>query len=162
MEYFYKKASSEDLERIWEKNIAANRGDKRWKIWKKEMLADNLANRASTFVVLRGNDPVGEGTLLFSPACQAIRGRKTLCDGRTTANINALRIEKAFENQGHISKLVHQMEVYAAECGYDYLTIGVEAKETRNLGIYLHWGYAEFVMSEGEDGELVLYYRKKL
>ena len=34
MEYFYKKASSEELERIWEKNIAANRGDKRWKIWK--------------------------------------------------------------------------------------------------------------------------------
>src|SRR5699024_10880851 len=141
--YFYKKASSEELERIWEKNIAANRGDKRWKIWKKEMLADNLANRAATFVVVRGNDPVGEGTVLMSPECQAIGDRKTLCDDRKTDNINALSIEKVLENQEHISKLVHQMEIYAADCGDDYLTIGVEAKETRNLGIYLHWGYAE-------------------
>lgn len=162
MEYVYKKASLEELKQIWKKNIAANRGDKRWKVWKEEMIADNLANRAATFVVLLGNDPVGEGTLLFSPDCNAIRGRKILCDGRNTANINALRIEKAFEKQGHISKLVHQMEAYAAEHGYDYLTIGVEAKETRNLGIYLHWGYTEFVMSEEEDGALVLYYKKTL
>ena len=42
------------------------------------------------------------------------------------------------------------------------LTIGVEAKESRNLGIYLHWGYDGFVMSETEAEELVLYYRKEL
>ena len=42
------------------------------------------------------------------------------------------------------------------------LTIGVEAKETRNLAIYLHWGYDSFVMSETEDEELILDYRKEL
>lgn len=40
--------------------------------------------------------------------------------------------------------------------------LGVEAKETRNLSIYFHWGYNVFVMSEIEDGELVLYYKKTL
>lgn len=54
------------------------------------------------------------------------------------------------------------MESYAAEHGYTFLTIGVEARETRNLGIYLHWGYDEFVTTENQEGQLVLYYRKKL
>ena len=42
------------------------------------------------------------------------------------------------------------------------MTIGVEAKDTRNLAIYLHWGFTEFVLGEVEEGELVLYYRKAL
>lgn len=87
---------------------------------------------------------------------------KKLCDGKETANLNALRIQKEYENKGHISKLVKEIEKYALLSGYSYLTIGVEAKETRNLAIYLHWGYNEFVMSAKEDGELVLYLRKKL
>ena len=34
--------------------------------------------------------------------------------------------------------------VNSGEAGYQRLTIGVEAHMTRNLGIYLHWGYDEF------------------
>ena len=94
--------------------------------------------------------------------CRAIGGRSLLADGRETANINALRIEKAYEDQGHISRLVKLMEKYAKDAGYERLTIGVEAHMTRNLAIYLHWGYREFVLSEVEDGVLVLYYQKKL
>lgn len=87
---------------------------------------------------------------------------KKLCDGKETANLNALRIQKDYENKGHISKLVKEIEKYALLSGYSYLTIGVEAKETHNLAIYLHWGYNEFIMSAKEAGELVLYLRKKL
>jgi hypothetical protein len=51
---------------------------------------------------------------------------------------------------------------YAREHGYSQITIGVEAIETRNLGIYLHWDYNRFVMSEGEGEELTLYYAKNI
>ena len=54
------------------------------------------------------------------------------------------------------------MEAYAAEAGLDRLTIGVEAAEARNLAIYLHWGYTEFVYSETDCGELILYYAKNI
>lgn len=54
------------------------------------------------------------------------------------------------------------MEQYADENGYTYLPIGVEARETRNLAIYLYWGYDELVTAGQEDGELVLYYAKNL
>ena len=61
--------------------------------------------------------------------------------------MNACRIEKKYEGQGHISKLVKMAEQYAKKQGITYLTIGSEAKESRNLGIYLHFGYTEFITS---------------
>lgn len=110
--------------------------------------------------VIHNGRPVGEGTLLFSPECSAIRGRTALADGCRTTNINALRIRKKHEGKGYISALVRMIEQYAAKHGYTNLTIGVEARETRNPAIYLHWGYDELVTAEQEDGELVLYYAK--
>ena len=117
---------------------------------------------AITFVAVQDGDPVGEGTLILSPDCSAVRGREALCDGRMTANVNALRIQEEWEGQGHISALMRVLEQTAAEMGIRYLTIGVEAKETRNLAIYLHWGYNRFVHMENEGGTLVLYYAKDL
>lgn len=53
-------------------------------------------------------------------------------------------------------------EQYAKSQGITYLTIGSEAKESRNLGIHLHFGYTEFLTSFIEDGELVLFYGKNI
>jgi len=162
-EYQYKEASFQDLERRWDKNIANNPGDNRWVAWKDVAICQNQNNILKTFVVLHGHDPVGEGTLIISPQTGAINGRLELANGTTIANINGLRVDKQYEGKGHISKLVKTIEQYAKNNGYEILTIGVEPNETRNLGIYLHWGYDTFVMySFEEDGELVLYYSKKL
>ena len=80
--------------------------------------------------------------------------------------MNAFRIEKCYEGQGHISKLVKMAEEYSKQKGIKYLTIGSEAKESRNLGIYLHFGYTKFIMheiyEEDEEESLVVYYQKEL
>ena len=158
----YIKANPEDLERIWDWNIADNPGDARWVAWKREAIENNRSGNSATFVIVYDGEPIGEGTLLFSPTCKAISGRTQLADHAAVANINALRIRKEYEGKGYVSALVRRMESYARELGYEKLTIGVEAKETRNLGIYLHWGYGTFVLSEIEDNTLVLYYAKNL
>lgn len=162
MDYELTEATESLLRQIWAKNLAANPGDARWVSWREEALANNRSGRSKTFLALFRGEPVGEGTLLFSPDCSAIRGRTALADGLTVANINALRIEKAHEGKGHISALVAMMERYALSRGIQTLTIGVEAAQTRNLAIYLHWGYSAFVHAEMEENELVLYYAKRL
>ncbi|MBQ8509848.1 MAG: GNAT family N-acetyltransferase [Clostridia bacterium] len=162
MEYTSHRASPNELARIWEKDVAANPGEERWERWRLEYIGYNKSGRAVTFVVTADGDPVGQGTILLDPSCSAIRGRTALCDGVSVGNINALRIEKAHEGQGHISRMVRGMEEYAAAHGLRALTIGVEAAEARNLAIYLHWGYTKLVHHDIEDGELVLYYRKEL
>lgn len=164
MTYSCREATPEDLEILWAKNIKNNPDDARWIAWREEYIAINRTGRGKTFAVLCDGEPVGEGTLLFSPECRAISGRLALADGKTITNLNALRIEKAHEGQGHVSRLVRMMEAWAAEHGYTRLTIGVDACETRNIAIYLHWGYDEFVLASDEDDPAipVLYYAKAL
>ena len=158
----YRIASLEDLETIWDTvNIADHPGDERWVKWKKLLIEDNLAGKCRTFVIVIDGKPVGEGTLLLSPDCKAAAGKPLLCN-ETSVNLNALRIRKEHEGQGHISAMVRLMENWAREQGYKYVTIGVEAAEARNLGIYLHWGYTGFLCHEVEEGELILYYAKAL
>lgn len=161
-QYSYKIASADELDLRWERNIAQSHGDERWIAWKNSFVKDNETGKCRTFVILFNDEPVGEGTLLFSPDCEAINGRTELADGISTTNINALRVEKAHEGKGHISKLVTVMEQHAIAAGYQAITIGVEAREARNLGIYLHWGYDTFIKAEEEEGALVLYYSKRL
>lgn len=158
----YRKASRDDLDRIWRKNISDNAGDDRWVTWQEEYISYNSDGAGATFVIICDGEPIGEGTLLFSPRCKAVKDRSELADVKTVANINALRIRREYEGQGHISALVALMELYAVQRGYVRLTIGVEAEETRSLAIYLHWGYDQFVMSDIEDDKLVLYYAKNL
>ena len=162
MTFTYRLATPQDLELIWNRNIADNRSDARWVTWKEEYIGYNKTGMAQTYVAVCDGEPVGECTLILSPECKAVSGRSCLADGKRVANINALRIAKKYEGQGHISKLMAYVENAAKEQNIHALTIGVEAKETRNLGIYLHWGYDGFLMSETEDEELVLYYRKEL
>ena len=158
----YRIATEADLEALWSENIRKNPDDPRWVRWRDEYISYNRCGRALTFAVVHDGTPVGEGTLLFDPTAKAVGGRLQLADGKTVTNVNALRIRKEFEGQGHISRLVHMMEDYAREHGYSRITIGVEAAETRNLAIYLHWGYDQLVHYAIEDGELVLYYQKSL
>lgn len=160
--FSYKIATEETFDRIWDKNIARHPGDARWVNWRKEYKEYNRSGMALTFLVLKGEEPVGEGTLVFDPQCKCTAGNTLLADNKTTVYLNTLRMEKRHEGGGHISRLVKMMEKYAREKGYSYITIGVDDSNERNKAIYTHWGYTETIYTEVEDGELVLYWRKKL
>ena len=157
-----RKATAADLEYLWNRNIAENPGEECWIRWKKQFIDDNLSGAATTFALIVDDIPVGEATLLFSPDCRAIRGRLELANGQTVTNINALRIIPEHQGKGYATALIREMEMYARDAGYQQITIGVDAVETRNLATYLHWGYTRFLMSEGEGMELVLYFGKDL
>lgn len=158
----YRKTTEKELCRLWNRSILEHPFDRRYRAWKRAFLQLNRDGRGATFAVLHNGTPVGEGTLLFSPQADAVRGREWLADGVHTANINALRIRKAYEGQGHISALIKEMERYAAEQGFTHLTIGAGKHEARTRAIYRHWGYTAFLAEADEDGEIVLYYAKTL
>lgn len=162
MQAIYRIATKSDLERLWQKNVSRHPHDPRWAAWAREYIGYNETGQAVTFAVVPDGEPVGEATLLLSPACRAVCGFPSLADGRSLGNVNALRIEKEWEGQGHISRLMALLEDYARRHGLTALTIGVDAWEARNLAIYLHWGYDRFVMLEQEDEGPVLYYKKIL
>lgn len=162
MTFEYRIATAEDLEQLWTYNITRNPDEPAWVRWKEQYIGYNRGGQGITFAVVCGGEAVGEGTLLLWPGCSAIQGRLDLADGKTVGNVNALRIRKAYEGQGHISRMVKMLEEHARSLGLERLTIGVEANEARNLAIYLHWGYNRLVRWEEEDGALILYYEKNL
>ena len=162
MQYEYRIATPDDLESLWNRSIAENPDEPAYLRWKGEFIGYNQKQQGITFAVIVDGEPVGEGTLMISPECKPVRNHPELADGKTVGNINALRIRKAFEGQGHVSKMVKLLEQHARKIGLSRLTIGVEASETRNLGIYLHWGYDTLVHWEKEEDTLVLHYEKTL
>lgn len=162
MIYTHRIADRESLEKIWQKNIDRHPGDERWVRWRDEYIAINEKGLGVTFIVFADDDPVGEGTLLFDPGCKAISGKTALADGRSSVNLNALRIEKEHEGKGLVSAMVKSMENHARNLGYETITIGVDECEARNRAIYEHWGFTNFILEEIDDGELVLYYGKTL
>ncbi len=157
----YRRATIEDLEKIWDKDIQANSDDERYLRWKDEFIEANKLENIVTFVILNDDDPIGQASLVLNKNNIKFKCRDLLCDGRARAYLSTLRIEKSFEGQGYISKLVKSIENFAKNKSIKFLTIGVEAKETRNLSIYLHFGYNEFITSETDDA-LILFYQKKL
>ena len=158
----YRRATLEDLEKIWNKDIQDNLDDNRYIRWKEEFIKANKKNNLVTFVVLNDDDPVGQVSIVLNKNNIKVECRDMLCDGKDTAYLSTFRIEKPFEGQGHISKLVKLAENYARVINIKYLTIGSEAKESRNLAIYLHFGYNEFITFDNSEEELVLFYKKKL
>ena len=158
----YIPATLELQERKWQKTVDAHPGDARWDNWRTEYRQYYASGMARHFVVVDDDDPVGEGTLLFSPDCNALEGRSELAQMGKIANINGLRIEKQYEGQGHISKLVKAMEEYATQQGYKLMTIGVTNTHTRTKAIYNHLGYTQLVLAVPEDDIIVEYLGKEL
>ena len=160
----YRIASIDDLNKIWDKNIANHPNDLRWVRWKQEYINYNKNKEAITFVVVDVDEPIGEMTLVLKPTVKAVLGKDKLCVEGEIANMNAFRIDKHYEGQGHISKLHSIIVDYAKQMGIKKLTIGVEANETRNIAIYLHFGYNKYIGHEidKDDGALVLYYEKDI
>ena len=153
----YRIATDADFNALWDRNIAENPDEPMWPVWRQRFRQRIDLGQAITFCAVIDGDPVGEGTLELNTGKDP-----RLCDGKTNAYLAALRIRKEFEGLGHISRLVRLMEDHARKLGFQRITIGVEEQESRNRGIYAHWGYVNLVMEESQDGERVLYYAKEL
>jgi len=159
----YRKATFEDLERIWDYNIAQNPDEPRNQRWKESYIRRNITGQAATFVALADGEPVGEVTLDYhAESYGKPETRSKLADGKTTAYVTALRIRKEYEGRGLASGLMRTMENSAKQLGFQTLTIGVEAEENRTQCIYQHWGYRRFLLSETDNGERILFYAKDM
>lgn len=160
--YSVRRADRVSLEKLWNKNIALHAGDPSWQRCKDEFIGYNERGEGVSFILFWRDEPVGEITLLTSSKCRPIAGRTFLADGRKISNINALRIDEDHRGKGLATRLISAAEQFARENGFEKINLGVEAKEAKNVAIYLHLGYTEFIYHEIYDGSLILYYSKDL
>ena len=161
----YRRATLNDLISVWDKDIKRNNFDQTWVRWKNEYIDYNKNEELITFVAVDGDDVIAQISIVLKDNVKAVINKPFLCN-ENTINMNAFRCDKKYEGQGHISKLVSMGEEYAKSLGDKYASIGANAKNTRNLQIYFHFGYTEFLKAveevDGKDLATVLYYRKEL
>lgn len=59
--------------------------------------------------------------------------------------LSAFRTIKEFEGQGYFSQLFRFMEADLKQRGYRKMSLGVEPCEVRNIQIYFHWGFTNYL-----------------
>ena len=84
-----------------------------------------------------------------------------------TAYLFAFRTKDEYQNQGYFSKLFKYMIKDIINRGYDFVTVGVEAREEKNKIIYSKYGFTEYIKFDKQrypDGSSidVEYYKKVL
>ena len=84
------------------------------------------------------------------------------------AYLAAFRTNKEYEGQGYFSKLYHYMEEDLINRGYSELCLGVDPKDVRDIEIYFHLGFTNYIKTEiekddnGNINEFINFYKKIL
>ena len=148
----------EELTAWWDKQIEDNPGNNSWVVWKKTFVEENKSNKRKTFFALSDNNEyIGQCTLLF-------KGRNPNLSGNGKAEIIKLEVIEKERGKGISTRLYEVAKKYAKDNGYHTLTIGVEPSEIRNMQIYFHWGFVNYIecitekyppRKQGEQGEEV-------
>lgn len=159
-------ASVEEIEAWWDKKIKKTPSNLAYKKWKENFVEGNKCGDRKTFFAFDNGKYIGQGTLLLKSADKILTGQ-----GR--AEIIKLELLPKYRGKGISTKIYRAIEEFAKKNKIKMLTIGVEPCEIRNMQIYFHWGFTQFLQcvtetyppkAEGEEGEniTVLCYGKKI
>lgn len=74
----------------------------------------------------------------------------------------AFRTNKEYEGNGYFSLLFDYLVDDLKSRGYNELCLGVSPKEVRNMEIYFHLGFRDYIKSTTQDNELILFYKKDI
>ncbi len=159
-------AKIEEIEMWWDKKIKTAPKDLSYKKWKENFVSGNKNGERKTFFAFDNGKYIGQGTLL-------LKSNNSVLTGNGKAEILKLEILPKYRGKGIATKIFEKMQAYAKANKIKTLTIGVEPCEIRNMQIYFHWGFTNFLQciveeyppkAEGEKGEIitVLCYSKNI
>ena len=117
--------------------------------------------------VLEGNI-ICEATVFIKKS--AFIGDIVSCDDfitDTSAYLSGFRTNKNYENKGFFGTLYRFIEKDLKERGYKALYLGVEPSEERNMKIYFHLGFQEYITTLesykiDDTKRIINFYRKKI
>lgn len=155
-EYICKTASVGEMERKWNYEIRKQRKRKTVLEGLKKDAVEHIKNGQSvTYYGKLNNKIICETTAMFDE--NIIQNSDKLVDGKTVYLCN-FSTDKRYQGKGYFSKLFRFMIDDLKNRGYKKFTLGVEPTETKNIKIYQHLGFNEFIKSGKEtysDGTVI-------
>lgn len=155
-EYICKIASVGETERKWNYEIKKQRKRKTVLEGLKKDAVEHIKNGQSvTYYGKLNNKIICETTAMFDE--NIIQNSDKLVGGKTVYLCN-FSTDKRYRGKGYFSKLFRFMIDDLKNRGYEKFTLGVEPMEMKNLEIYQHLGFNEFIKSGKEtypDGTVI-------
>lgn len=155
-EYICQIASVDEMERKWNYEIRKQRKRKTVLEGLKKYAVEHIKNGQSvTYYGKLNNKIICETTAMFDE--NIIQNSDKLVDGKTVYLCN-FSTDKRYQGKGYFSKLFRFMIDDLKNRGYEKFTLGVEPTETKNIKIYQHLGFNEFIKSGKEtypDGTVI-------
>lgn len=152
--YICKIATVDEMETKWNCEIQKN-NNSNWKIWKAEAIEQVKNNQSIAYYGILNGKIICEATAMLDKS--TVQNSDKLVDGKTVY-LCAFRTIENHQGKGYFSELFRFMINDLKNRGYEKVTLGVEPVETKNLKIYKHLGFNEFIKSAKEtypDGTVI-------
>ena len=165
MSYICKIPNEMEMNQKWDYEIEhATHSRDNWIYWKKKSIENKKNHTQIPYYGILDGKIICEATASIQSS--VVQNSDGLVS-KNTAYLTGFRTIGEYQNQGYFSKLFSYMIEDLKNRGYQFVTLGVEPNETRNMMIYFHYGFLEYIKSGMEfypngDEVFVLYYRKKL
>lgn len=164
MNYICKVASLEEMEEKWNYEIEHAENKYNWMIWKESAIERVKNGKSIAYYGILDGKIISEATASIDK--NIVQNSEGLIS-EDTAYLNAFRTIDEYQGRGYFTPLIEFMLDDLKKRGYKKVTLGVEPCEVKNIQIYFHYGFTEYVKTSTEkypDGEEVLvnYYAKTL
>ena len=164
-------ANREELLKRWDYLIEIHPGNNKWVKFRENALKHYDEKSTISYLGFLNDEIICEATAYIKES--AFIGDISEPSGLLSDNmayLAAFRTNKEFEGKGYFSKLYNFVENDLKQKGYTELSLGVGPEEVRNMEIYFHLGFRnyiktviEFETTEDDSSkkeEVILFYKK--
>ncbi len=172
--YIFRIANRDELLKRWEDLLEVQHGSSRWAEYRENAIKQFAENSTIPYLGFLDGEIICEATAYIKES--AFIGDISEPSGLLSdsmAYLAAFRTNKELEGRGYFSRLYRFMENDLKERGYTELSLGVGPDAVRNIEIYFHLGFREYIKTviEYEPSEsdpskktedVILFYKKKI
>ena len=164
-------ANREELLKRWDYLIENHPGNNKWIKFKENALKHYDEKSTISYLGFLNDEIICEATAYIKES--AFIGDISEPSGLLSENmayLAAFRTNKEFEGKGYFSKLYNFIENDLKQKGYTELSLGVGPEEVRNMEIYFHLGFRNYIKTviefetieddSSKKEEVILFYKK--
>jgi len=172
--YVCKVADRDELARRWEYLIGIHPGDPRWLKFRENALKHYDEQSTISYLGFLDGEIICEATAYIKESAFIgdISDPSGLLSDRMSY-LAAFRTNREYEGKGWFSRLYAFAEKDLRERGYTELSVGVGPEAVRNIQIYFHLGFREYIKTVIEyepsrddpsvpEEDVILFYKKKI
>ena len=165
--FICKVANREELLKRWDYLIEIHPGNNKWVKFKENALKHYDEKSTISYLGFLNDEIICEATAYINDS--AFIGDISEPSGLLSdsmAYLAAFRTNKECQGKGYFSKLYNFVENDLKKKGYTELSLGVGPEEVRNMEIYFHLGFTDYIKTLIENNssseDVILFYKKKI